>query len=50
MTVGELKKILEQYPDDEPVWVYDPNDDGEPYQAIAEVERGPFGEITIYRS
>lgn len=49
MTVGELKELLKQFKDDEPVWVYEPNDEGEPYQAIATVERGPAGDITIYR-
>lgn len=49
MTVAELREKLAQFPDDEPVWVHEPTDENEPYQPIADVERGPFGEITIYR-
>lgn len=50
MTVGELMDLLKDLPKDEPVWVYEPNDEGEPYQAIVTVERGPAGDITIYRA
>lgn len=49
ITIKEMKKILEQFGDDEPIWVYEPNDENEPYQEIGSVERGPFGDITIYR-
>lgn len=49
MTVAELREKLAKFPDDEPVWVYELNDMNEPYQAIADVERGPAGDITIYR-
>lgn len=49
MTVGDIKKMLSQFSDDEPVWVYEQNDLGEPYQPIENIERGPFGDIAIYR-
>ena len=49
MTASELIEILKTFPADEPVWVYEPNDENEPYQAIGTVERGPAGDITIYR-
>lgn len=49
MTAKEIKEVLEQFENDEPVWVYEPSDENEPYQEIESIERGPFGDITIYR-
>mgnify|MGYP006069276435 FL=1 len=49
MQVKELRERLEQFGDYEDVWVYEPTDEGEPYQGIDCIERGPFGDITIYR-
>ncbi len=49
MTVGELKRALANFDDDEPVWVYELNDENEPYQPIESIERGPAGDVTIYR-
>lgn len=49
MTVKEIKDILDKFNEDDPVWVYEPNDENEPYQEIHSIERGPFGDITIYR-
>ena len=49
MTVNDLIEKLKQFPGDEPVWVYEPKDENEPYQEIHDVERGPAGDITIYR-
>ena len=48
MTVFELRKRLSEFPDDEPVWVYDPNDENEMYKEIESVERGLAGDLTIY--
>ena len=50
MTVKEIKTILDNFNDDETVWVYEFNDENEPYQEIGSIERGPFGDITIYRA
>ena len=50
MTIKELIKELEKYDENMPIWVYDANDDNEPYQNIAGVEETEFGEITIYRN
>lgn len=49
MNVKELRDLLAQFDDNEPVWVYEPTDENEPYQPIDTIERGPFGEVTIYR-
>lgn len=49
MTVKELIEQLRQYPDDEHIWIYDPDDENEPYKEIVEVDRGPAGDIAIYR-
>lgn len=49
MTVKELRDMLSQFPENEPVWVYEPSDANEPYQPIKALERGPAGDLTIYR-
>ncbi len=49
MTIKELIKELEKYDENMPIWVYEPNDENEPYQPIVAVEETEFGEITIYR-
>ena len=48
MTIKELKTVLATFPDDLPVGLYAPNDDGEPYKAIDAVGLSPFDDITIY--
>lgn len=50
MTVAELRANLSEFSDDEPVWVYESHDANEPYQAIQSIERGPAGDVTIYRA
>lgn len=48
MTIKELIFQLSTFPADDPVWIYDPSDENEPYKEPTTVEKGPAGDITIY--
>lgn len=49
MTTTEIITALSAFPSEQPVWFYDPHDEGEMYQTIGGIETSFAGDINIYR-